>query len=102
MANSEWIAAQVVRVPTGIANCYIVGTRERWVLIDAGTPGNAKKIHEAVGEHIGPDAAPAAIVLTHGHFDHAGSARQLAEKWEVEIYAHRLEVPFLNGSSKYA
>jgi glyoxylase-like metal-dependent hydrolase (beta-lactamase superfamily II) len=101
MANSELIAAQVVRVPTGIANCYIVGTRERWVLIDAGTQGNVKNIREAVDEHIGPGATPAAIVLTHGHFDHAGSARELAEQWDVEIYAHRLEVPFLNGSSKY-
>jgi glyoxylase-like metal-dependent hydrolase (beta-lactamase superfamily II) len=101
MANSELIAAQVVRVPTGIANCYVVGTSERWVLIDAGTQGNAKNIREAVNEHIGPDAPPAAIVLTHGHFDHAGSARELAEEWDVEIYAHRLEIPFVNGSSKY-
>lgn len=101
MANSELIAAQVVRVPTGIANCYIVGTRERWILIDAGTQGNAKNIRETVDEHIGPDAAPAAIVLTHGHFDHAGSARELAEEWDVEIYVHRLEVPFLNGTNKY-
>jgi glyoxylase-like metal-dependent hydrolase (beta-lactamase superfamily II) len=101
MSNSELIAAQVVRVPTGIANCYILGTRERWVLIDAGTQGNAKNIREAVNEHIGPDVAPAAIVLTHGHFDHAGSARELAEEWDVEIYAHRLEIPFLDGTSKY-
>jgi glyoxylase-like metal-dependent hydrolase (beta-lactamase superfamily II) len=101
MSNSELIAAQVVRVPTGIANCYIVGTRERWVLIDAGTQGNAKNIREAVNEHIGPDLAPAAIVLTHGHFDHAGSARELAEEWDVEIYAHCLEIPFLDGTSKY-
>jgi glyoxylase-like metal-dependent hydrolase (beta-lactamase superfamily II) len=101
MANSELIAAQVVRVPTGIANCYIVGTPERWILIDAGTQGNANNIREAVAEHIGPDSTPAAIVLTHGHFDHAGSARDLAESWDVEIYAHRLEIPFLNGNSKY-
>lgn len=101
MANSEMIAAQVVRVPTGIANCYIVGTPERWILIDAGTHGNANNIRQAVAEHIGPDATPAAIVLTHGHFDHSGSARELAEAWDVEIFAHRLEIPFLNGNSKY-
>ncbi|HWC18248.1 MAG TPA: MBL fold metallo-hydrolase [Terriglobales bacterium] len=101
MANSELIAAQVVRVPTGIANCYIVGTPEAWVMIDAGTPGSAKNILRAVREHFGADAVPAAIVLTHGHFDHSGSARELAERWRVEIYAHRLELPFVNGSSRY-
>lgn len=101
MANSEMTAAQVVRVPTGIANCYIVGTHERWVLIDAGTQGNAKNILKAVEEHIGPEIPPAALVLTHGHFDHAGSARDLAEHWGVEIYAHRKEIPFVDGRSKY-
>jgi len=101
MASSELIAAQVVRVPTGIANCYLVGTTEAWVLIDAGTEGNAKNILAAVEEHIGADAVPAAIVLTHGHFDHAGSARELAKKWGVEVYAHRRELPFVNGASKY-
>lgn len=101
MNKSEPIAAKVVRVPTGIANSYIVGTPERWVLIDAGTQGNTKNILQAVEEHIGSDVSPTAIFLTHGHFDHAGSARELAERWEVPIYAHRLEIPFLNGSSKY-
>ena len=101
MSNSELIAAKVVRVPTGIANCYILGKRERWVLIDAGTEGNAKNILQAVEDHIGSDMPPAAIFLTHGHFDHAGSARELAEHWDVAIYAHRLETPFLNGTSKY-
>lgn len=101
MASSELIAAQVVRVPTGIANCYMVGTPEAWVLIDTGTKGNAKHILAAVEEHIGPDAVPAAIVLTHGHFDHAGSARELAKKWRVDVYAHRRELPFVNGTSKY-
>jgi glyoxylase-like metal-dependent hydrolase (beta-lactamase superfamily II) len=100
MSASELIAAKVVRVPTGISNCFIVGSRERWILIDAGTQGNTKNILRAVAEHIG-EAPPAAIFLTHGHFDHAGSARELAEHWGVEIYAHRLEIPFLNGTSKY-
>ena len=101
MANSELIAAQVVRIPTGIANCYIVGTAEMWVLVDAGTHGNSKNILKAVDEHIGSEIPPAAIVLTHGHFDHAGSARDLAEHWGVEIYAHRKEIPFVDGTSKY-
>ena len=59
MANSELIAAQVVRIPTGIANCYIVGTAEMWVLVDAGTHCNSKNILKAVDEHIGSEIPPA-------------------------------------------
>jgi glyoxylase-like metal-dependent hydrolase (beta-lactamase superfamily II) len=40
-------------------------------------------------------------VLTHGHFDHVGCLQKLAEKWDVPIYAHALEVPYLNGSASY-
>jgi glyoxylase-like metal-dependent hydrolase (beta-lactamase superfamily II) len=40
-------------------------------------------------------------VLTHGHFDHAGSAGPLADFWGVPIYAPALELPFLTGEAHY-
>lgn len=43
----------------------------------------------------------AAILLTHGHFDHVGSVEKLARWWDVPVYAHPLEHPFLNGTSSY-
>jgi glyoxylase-like metal-dependent hydrolase (beta-lactamase superfamily II) len=101
MAHSESIAYEVVRVPAGIANSYIVGSPARWVLIDSGTPGNVGNIRKAVEKHLGHGARPEAIVLTHGHLDHSGSARELAEYWDAEIYAHRMEMPFVDGTSKY-
>ena len=101
MSRSGVIAPDVFRIPTGIANAYIIGSPERWVLVDAGTPGNFNNILKSVRRHLGEDSAPLAIVLTHGHFDHAGSARRLAEHWGVQIYAHRLEFPFINGTTAY-
>jgi glyoxylase-like metal-dependent hydrolase (beta-lactamase superfamily II) len=95
------IAPDVAVVPMMIANAYLVGKRESWVLIDAGTPGNADKIREAAEARFGPGAKPRAIVLTHGHFDHAGSCPALARMWDVRVYAHRLEWPYLNGQSSY-
>ena len=46
---------------------------------------------------------PRAILLTHGHFDHAGAAEELAEEYEIPIYALQeerrvLEDPRLNLS----
>lgn len=33
------------------------------------------------------------IILTHGHFDQIGAVRTLAEKWNVPVHAHTLELP---------
>jgi glyoxylase-like metal-dependent hydrolase (beta-lactamase superfamily II) len=72
-----------------------------WVLIDAGLPGSADRIAAAAATLFGPDARPSAIVLTHGHFDHVGSLKSLAERWDVPVYAHELELPYLTGRSAY-
>ncbi len=66
-----------------------------------GFPGYAGQIIEAANARFGSNARPDAIVLTHGHFDHAGCALDLAEEWDVPIYAHRLELPYLSGRSQY-
>jgi glyoxylase-like metal-dependent hydrolase (beta-lactamase superfamily II) len=76
------------------------GDRE-WILVDAGIPGSAASIRRAAAQRFGPDARPAAIVLTHGHFDHVGALKVLAEEWDTPIVAHRLEQPYLNGRSAY-
>jgi glyoxylase-like metal-dependent hydrolase (beta-lactamase superfamily II) len=70
-----------------------------WTLIDAGVPHSAKRIRKWADESFG--VPPRAIVLTHGHFDHAGSAKVLADEWNVPVYAHPLELQFLNGTSSY-
>jgi glyoxylase-like metal-dependent hydrolase (beta-lactamase superfamily II) len=98
----DQLAPGLARLPLLIANVYFVGSRRApWVMVDAGTPGDAARIRSTATERFGPDARPEAILLTHGHFDHAGSARELAELWDVPIYAHPLERPFLTGRSGY-
>ncbi len=77
------------------------GGDHSWVLIDAGVLGSAGRIEKAAEERFGAEARPAAIVMTHGHFDHIGALKQLAEKWDAPIYAHPLEHPFLNGTASY-
>jgi glyoxylase-like metal-dependent hydrolase (beta-lactamase superfamily II) len=78
----------------------IPGTRD-WVLIDCGMPHSKEKIMEAAEERFGHDGKPKAIVLTHGHFDHVGSLEPLLKEWDVPVYAHELEIPYLNGERDY-
>ena len=76
------------------------GDRE-WVLIDTGIPGMAGRIAKAAAQRFGSDARPAAIILTHGHFDHVSTVIELSEQWDTPIYAHAHERPYLDGSAAY-
>ncbi len=72
-----------------------------WVLVDTGIIGMAGRIRRAAAERFGADVPPAAIVLTHGHFDHVGTLEELARGWDAPVYAHSLEMPYLYGSASY-
>ncbi|MBB1491400.1 MULTISPECIES: MBL fold metallo-hydrolase [unclassified Paracoccus (in: a-proteobacteria)] len=89
----------------GIVNVIFVGPSgagdREWVLIDAGLTGTAGLIRSAAQARFGEGSRPAAIVMTHGHFDHVGALEQLAEEWDAPVYAHPLEHPYLNGSAAY-
>ncbi|MBA3445015.1 MAG: MBL fold metallo-hydrolase [Gemmatimonadales bacterium] len=105
LVAEQAVAADVAYVRTVFVNLFLCGRpgvpRASWVLIDAGLPGSAPWIIAAAEERFGPGARPSAIVLTHGHFDHVGALRTLLNKWDVPIYAHRLELPYLTGRSAY-
>ena len=99
------IAPDVAGLAQPIVNLYFVGAPGAgdgaWVLVDAGLYGTAGRIARAAEARFGPGARPSAIVLTHGHFDHIGALQTLAARWDVPVYAHRLELPYLTGRSAY-
>jgi glyoxylase-like metal-dependent hydrolase (beta-lactamase superfamily II) len=79
------------------ANAYLVRSGPSFVLIDTGWPGSAAAIRRSAEAAFGPGARPAAILLTHLHPDHSGSARELARAWEVPVLVHPRELPLAAG-----
>jgi glyoxylase-like metal-dependent hydrolase (beta-lactamase superfamily II) len=79
----------------------VPGEARDWVLVDTGIPGTTGMIRGAVEQRFGKDAKPLAILQTHGHFDHVGALEELSREWDVPVYAHPLEFPYLNGEAAY-
>ena len=98
------VTHDVAGLKTLFVNVFFVGEPGEgnpWVLVDAGFTGYADAIRKKAAQLFGAETKPKAIVLTHGHADHTGSLKTLLEEWDVPIYAHRLELPYLQGKSSY-
>ncbi|GAB3983285.1 MBL fold metallo-hydrolase [Spirosoma terrae] len=98
------VAGDVFGLKTLFVNVYFVGEAgvgNPWVLVDAGFMGYASQIKKKAEQLFGAGTKPEAIVLTHGHADHVGTLKSLLNEWDVPVYAHPLELPYLQGVSSY-
>jgi glyoxylase-like metal-dependent hydrolase (beta-lactamase superfamily II) len=66
-------------------------------LIDTGYRRSGPAILKAAESLFGPGSPPRAILLTHPHGDHVGSAVELARTWDVPVYIGALDLPLLSG-----
>lgn len=96
------VASGVGRLATVFVNLYVVDLPGGgWVLVDTGLPASDWYVRRAVEGRFGVGARPEAIVLTHAHFDHAGNAKSLAQGWDVPVYVHEQELPYVTGRADY-
>ncbi|MDD3653569.1 MAG: MBL fold metallo-hydrolase [Desulfotomaculaceae bacterium] len=104
-SSSLEVAPDILMLQFTIVNACIVGKPKtgdsEWVLVDTGLENSADFILQAVEKRFGKNSSPQAIILTHGHFDHVGSVIKLANLWDVPVYAHELEMPYITGKKDY-
>lgn len=72
-------------------NCYIIGGEgEDGVIIDPGADAQTiKRVVKSTG------VIPKEILLTHGHFDHIGAARELMEEYGIRVRIHKADIGML-------
>ncbi|WP_186431570.1 MBL fold metallo-hydrolase [Clostridium sp. BSD9I1] len=103
--SSLQINSDILILEFTVVNAFLVGTPKdkssKWVLVDAGLENSADFILESAEKRFGKDSRPEAIILTHGHFDHVGSIIKLINMWNVPVYIHELELPYVTGKKDY-
>ncbi len=90
---------QVLTVPVGAlgTNCYIVSEFDHGpaVVIDPGA--DASKIIDCLESH---DLTPAAVLLTHGHFDHFGALETLIDTFGCDFYISKEDSLMIRDGTK--
>ncbi len=74
-------------LPLGSTNCFVLQA-ESAILIDAGGPKKAGKFRRDLDKLGLSPSDIKLIVLTHGHFDHIGSAREIRDLTAARIAMH--------------
>ena len=82
-------------------NSYLVYDKETkgCIILDPGC-GNTREEQELVDFIEGNKLIPKRLINTHCHIDHVLGNQFVAEKYELELEAHRLEVPVLQSGEQ--
>ncbi|MFF3488317.1 MBL fold metallo-hydrolase [Streptomyces sp. NPDC002701] len=92
--------ADIRRIADGIH--LVHGSNTNWViltdgdavtLVDTGYPGDREALLASLSAVGSAPEAVAAVLVTHAHNDHLGSAGYLSSTYGTPVYAHRAEVP---------
>lgn len=96
----ESIIGGVYRIRGGYVSAYLIDGDEGVTLVDTLLPRGEKRIAETLAG-IGRSMSDlSAIVLTHSHTDHAGSAAAVKAASGASVYASEGDAPAIRGDEK--
>ncbi|MEU4837576.1 MBL fold metallo-hydrolase [Nocardia testacea] len=82
------IADGIHRIAHADVNVYLIEDEDGVTLVDTGLPATFRRITTALREIGRTPAEVRAVLLTHAHFDHVGSARRAHSTWGVPVFVH--------------
>jgi glyoxylase-like metal-dependent hydrolase (beta-lactamase superfamily II) len=94
------VAGGVFRLGTRWANFYLLVEGQEATLVDAGYPRYWRQVPEAL-EALGmPVHAISAVIVTHHHVDHVGTAEQVRRESEARVYVHADDAGIVRGERR--
>ncbi len=93
------MSVHIYPITLGIDQCYLL-QGDRIIMIDGGAPNQAKKFMKALERLSIQPGDIHLLVLTHGHWDHIGSAKAIKELTGAPIALHSRERDRLEKSLK--
>jgi glyoxylase-like metal-dependent hydrolase (beta-lactamase superfamily II) len=80
----------IIPLKLSMSNAFLL-RGERPILMDSGSPNDLPALTRQLAQHgIGLEEI-ALLIITHAHFDHAGSAAAIQQRAGCPVAAHRLE-----------
>ena len=86
-------------IKLGVGHCYVV-RGDRTIMIDAGSPRQATRFRKAIDTLAIDPRSIRLIVITHGHWDHIGSAGAIRALTGAQIAMHHRETDWLEKPIK--
>lgn len=93
------MGVSIYPIHLGFDRCYLIQDKGT-IMIDGGAPGKIKPFMKRIGQlSIRPEQIKL-IVLTHGHWDHIASVKDIKEKTGAKIAIHEREKEWLEKGLK--
>jgi glyoxylase-like metal-dependent hydrolase (beta-lactamase superfamily II) len=95
------VADGIHRVEDAYTNWYLLQEGSQLTIVDAGVPTSWDSLQRALAELGRSPSDVAAVVLTHGHFDHVGFAERARRELGVPVWVHDDDVPLTRNPMGY-
>ena len=85
------MTTEIISFNLGVTSCYLIIGKEI-VMVDAGMPKKLQLFKKVLSKHKIDPSRIKLIVLTHSHFDHCGSTRDIRDLTGAKIAIHESEI----------
>ncbi|UNO42646.1 MBL fold metallo-hydrolase [Streptomyces sp. MST-110588] len=100
MNGPAQITDSIWHLPFPVGHVYLARLADGgFAVVDAGVPGSAQAILDALKRLGGQPGELRQIVLTHSHIDHMGSAADLVAATGAQVLAGAPDAPYIQGTA---